>query len=142
MVGVVGERMRRRDVWRTDLRDRRRASDGLAGRRHHVGGTSHGGILACRSGSSGSEVLSLVAATRVGVVVNARVASKFVGTAEALGAAGELTSMRLLTGMGSNMTSLMFQAVESPVAKRTFIRTRQILTDLLIGGTSTLHERR
>jgi len=134
--------MRRRNVRRADLRDGRRASNGLAGRRHHVGSTSHGRILASGGGGSSSEVLSLVAATRVGVVVNARVASKFVGATEALCAAGELAGMRLLTGMGANMTSLMLQAVESPVAKRTFIGTRQILTDLLIGGASTLHERR
>jgi hypothetical protein len=66
-------------------------------------------------------MLSLVAATRVGVVVNARMASEFVGTAEALSATGELAGMRLLAGVCPNVTSLMFQTVESTVAKRTFV---------------------
>lgn len=134
--------MRRRDVWGSHLGYGRRASDGLAGRGHHVGSASHGGILTGSSGGGRCEVLSLVAAARVGVVVDARMASEFVGTAEAFSATRELAGMRLLASVRPNMTSLVLQAVESPVAKRTFVGTGQILTDLLVGRTSTLHERR
>lgn len=142
MVRIV-ESVRRRVVRGADLRDGRRAGDGLAGRGHHVD-ISHGGILtsSASSSGSGSQLLRLVAAARVGVVVNARVASELVGTTEALRAAGELASVRLFASVRPNVTSLVLQTVEGTVAKRTFVGPREILTDLLVGRTSTLHERR
>jgi hypothetical protein len=87
-------------------------------------------------------MLGLVASTGVGVVVNARVTSQLVGAAEALCAARELAGMGLFTGVRPNVTSLVLEAVECTVAKRTLVRPGKILTDLLIGGARTLHERR
>lgn len=142
MVGIVGERVRRRDIRRTNLRNGCRASNRLAGRRHHVGRVDHAGILAGRRRGRSSQVLGLVAATGVRVVVNARMTSQLVRAAEALGTTGELAGMGLFTGVRPDVTSLVLQAVESPVAKRTLVRPGEILADLLVGGASTLHERR
>jgi hypothetical protein len=142
VVGIVGERVRRRNIRRANLGNGRRSSNRLARRRHHVGRINHGGILASSRSRSRSEVLGLVASAGIGIVVNARVTSQLIGAAEALSAARELAGMGLFAGMGPNVTCLMFQAVESPVAKRTFVGPGKILTDLLVGGTSTLHKRR
>jgi hypothetical protein len=121
LIGIVGERVRGRHIWGANLGNWRGTSDRLAGRGHHVGGIDHSSILTSSSGRGRREVLSLVAATRVGIIVNARMASEFVGTAEALRTTGELAGMRLLAGVRPDMTSLMLQAVEGPVAERTFI---------------------
>lgn len=144
VVGIVGEGVRRRNIRRADLGDRRRASDGLAGRGHDVGGVGHGSVLTSGGGGSGSssQVLGLVAAARVGVVVDSRVARELVRTAEALRAAGELASVRLLARVRPNVTSLVLETVEGTVAERTFVGPGEVLADLLVGRTSTLHERR
>jgi hypothetical protein len=68
--------------------------------------------------------------------------SQLVGTAESLGAPGKLAGVRLLTGVRANVPSLVLQTVEGPIAKRTLVRARQILANLLVGGARTLHERR
>jgi hypothetical protein len=49
----------------------------------------------------------LVTTTRVRVVVYPRVTSEFVRSAEALRAAWELASVRLLAGVGADVTSLV-----------------------------------
>jgi hypothetical protein len=87
-------------------------------------------------------VLGLVTAARVGVVVDARVTSKFIRAREALCAARELAGVGLLAGVRPDVSCLVLQAVESTVAERALIRPGQILTDLLGRRTSTLHERR
>lgn len=141
LVGVVGEGVRRRHVRRANLGNGSRAGDGLAWRGHHVGGVDHAGVLAGGSGGGG-EVLGLVAAAGIGVIVNARVPSEFIGTAESLGAAGELAGVRLLAGVSSNVPRLVLQTVECTVAERTLVGPGQILAHLLGRRTSTLHERR
>lgn len=57
--------------------------------------------------------------------------SQLVGSAEAFSAARKGASMWLLSGMGSNMSGLMFQAVEGFVAQRTFVRSREILSSIV-----------
>lgn len=137
--------MGRRNVGRTDLRDRGRPGDGLTGRRHH--GTSivdDGMVVVLPRGSGGScsgQMLRLVAASRVGVVVDSRVPCKLVGATETLRTARELAGVRLLAGMRSDMPGLMLQTVKSAVTERALVRSRQILTHLLGGRTSTLHQR-
>lgn len=141
LVGVVGERVGRRHVRRADLGNGSRAGDGLAWWGHHVSRVDHAVVLA-GGGSGSGEVLGLVTAAGIGVVMNARVPSEFVRTAESLGAAGELAGVRLLAGVGANMPRLVLQTVECTVAEGAFVRPGQILAHLLGRGTSTLHERR
>lgn len=54
-------------------------------------------------------------------------AGELVGPRKALGAAGELAGMRLLSGVGSDMSCLMLEAVEGLVAERTLVGAGQIL---------------
>ena len=138
--------MGRRNVRGADLRDRCRPGDRLAGRRHHRTCIVHDGMAIilppCSSGRSSCKMLRLIAAPRVGVVVNSRVTSQLIRAAEALGATGELASVRLLTGMGSNVTGLVFQTVEGTVTERTLVWSRQVLANFFGRRTGTLHQGR
>lgn len=58
----------------------------------------------------------LVSATRVGVVVNARVSGQFVGPAESFRTAGKLTGMRFLASVRSDVARLMLEPVKRLVA--------------------------
>lgn len=98
-------------------------------------------VVAGGGGGGSSQMLSLVAASGVGVVVDSRVAGQLIGATEAFGAAGELAGMRLLAGMGTDMASLVFQTMEGPITQRALVGTRQILADFL-GGRTTLHQGR
>ena len=86
----------------------------------------------CSGCSSCSSVLILVSSSRVWVVVDARVTRQFIGTTETLRAARELTCMRLLTSMRSDVSRLMFESMECLVAQGTLVRSRQILTTLIL----------
>ncbi len=55
---------------------------------------------------------SLVAPTRVGVVVDSRVTGELVGSGELLAAAGELAGVRLLVGVRADVPGLVLEAVE------------------------------
>lgn len=138
--------MGRRNVRGANLRDRCRPGDRLAGRRHHRTCIVHDGMAIilppCSSGRSSCKMLRLIAAPRVGVVVNSRVTSQLIRAAEALGATGELASVRLLTGMGSNVTGLVFQTVEGTVTERTLVWSRQVLANFFGRRTGTLHQGR
>ena len=68
----------------------------------------------------------LVAATRVGIVVDARVTRQFVRSAEALGAARELAGVRLFASVRPDVAGLVLEAVEGLVAQRTLVRTWQV----------------
>lgn len=85
-------------------------------------------------GGGGSSSMLLVAPTRVGVVVYSRVTSEFVGSAEALGASGELAGVGLLASVGTDVSGLMLEAVEGLVAERTLVRARKIRTVVLVLG--------
>jgi len=83
--------------------------------------------------SSGGGML-LVTASRVGVVVDARVTGQLVRAAEALCAAWELAGVRLLAGVSADVTSLVLEAVEGLVAQRTLVRARQVRAHVLLRG--------
>jgi len=137
--GVAGEGVRGRDIRGCDLRDRGGSRDRLAGRRHHRVGHA---VLAGRGRRGRRDVLRLVAPPRVGVVVDSRVAGQLVRTAEALGAAGILAGVRLLTGVGADVPRLVLQAVEGSVAEGALVRPGEVLAHLLRRGTRALHEGR
>lgn len=106
----------------------------------HDSSLSGGG--GCGSCSGGGGML-LVATSRVGVVVDARMAGQLIGTAEALCAARELAGVRLLASVSADVTSLVLEAVEGLVAQRTLVRTRQVRAHILLGrGLSSLLLRR
>jgi hypothetical protein len=98
---------------------------------HHAGGY----------GSDGGRML-LVAPAGVGVVVDPRMPSEFVGSAEALRASREGTSMRLLASVGADMASLVFQAMEGLLTERTFVRAREISRGPLVVLLGVLKKRR
>jgi hypothetical protein len=66
-------------------------------------------------------VLLAFASSRVWIVVDPRVSSELVGSAEALRAARELAGVRLLTGMGADVPGLVFQAVKGLLADGTLV---------------------
>lgn len=91
----------------------------------------HAGLHCCGRGLRRNTML-LVPATRVGVAVDARVARQLVGSAETLGAARELTGVRLLARVGANVSRLMLQTVEGLVAQRALVGSRQIRAVLVL----------
>ena len=96
-----------------------------------------GGSSCCSCGGGGG--MLLVAASRVGVVVDARVTSELVRTAEALCAARELAGVRLLASVSADVTGLVLEAVEGLVAQRTLVRARQVRAHVLLRrGLSSL----
>jgi hypothetical protein len=114
-------RMRWRHVWRGDVGVRRRAGDG-PGRGHAADAAVHAaadGFLSDVDG--GCMVLLAFATSRVRVVVDPRVSSELVGSAEALGAAWELAGVRLLAGMGADVPGLVLQAVKGLLADGTLV---------------------
>jgi len=54
------------------------------------------------------------------------VAGELIGSAEALGAALELASVRLLTSVGADVSGLVLEAVESLIAQGTLVGTWQV----------------
>lgn len=72
-------------------------------------------------------LLAFVAPSRVGVVVNPRVSSQLVRAGELLAASGELASVRLLSGVSANVSSLMLQAVECLLAERALVRSGKLI---------------
>lgn len=148
----AGVRMRRRHVGRGELRggSRVRQAVHLGRRGHHVVHLLHDLVLSLvhdsglSGGGSGSSCSSgggmlLVTASRVGVVVDARVTGQLVRAAEALCAARELAGVRLLASVSADVTGLMLEAVEGLVAQRTLVGTRQVRAHVLLGsGLSVL----
>ena len=137
--------MRRRDVGRAHGRGGSRA-DGLGRRRSHQALAMHVRREALVHGMLMREVLlllvmllllgSLVASTRVGVVVNSRVTGELVGSGELLAAARELAGMRLLTSVSANVSRLVLKTVEGLVAERALVRPRELAGSAL-GGLGT-----
>ena len=56
-----------------------------------------------------------------------RVASQLIGSAETFAAARELACVRLLSGVCSNVSCLMFESVEGSVAQRALVGAREVL---------------
>jgi hypothetical protein len=79
---------------------------------------------------------SLVASTRVRVVVNSRVTGELVGSGELLAAARELAGVRLLAGVSADMSRLVLKTVEGLVAERALVRAREFARGAL-GGLGT-----
>lgn len=71
-------------------------------------------------------VLALVTPARVGVVVDSRVAGEFIRARELLAAAGKLACVRLLAGVGADVSRLVLKAVEGLIAERALVRTRKL----------------
>lgn len=71
-------------------------------------------------------LLAFVTPARIGVVVYPGVSGQFIGARKLLAAARELASMGLLSGMGSDVSSLVLQAMESLLAERAFVWTRKL----------------
>ena len=80
--------------------------------------TGHGGGLMC----------SLVAPSRVGIIVYPRVSSQLIGPAEAFGAAGERAYVWFLPRVGSYVSRLMFEAVKGLFAEGAFVGSGQVLS--------------
>lgn len=87
----------------------------------------HGCCSRCRCGD-----MLLVPSPRVGVVVYARMSSKLVRTAEALGASWKLAAMRLFSCMSANVSRLMLETMESLVAQRALVRTWEVRAILIV----------
>jgi hypothetical protein len=68
-----------------------------------------------------------------------RVPGQLVGSGEALGAALELAGVRLLAGMGSNVSGLVLEAVEGLVAERALVGTGEIWSLLAVVSLTTDH---
>ena len=146
VTGIVGVGVGRRNVRGANLRDRCRPGDRLTGRWHHRACIVHDCMAIvlppCSSCGRCCKMLRLIAAPRVGVVVNPRVTSQLIRAAKALGASGELASVWLLAGMGTDVTSLVFQTVEGTVTERTLVWARQVLANFFGRRTGTLHQGR
>lgn len=72
-------------------------------------------------------LLALVASPGVGVAVYPRVPGQLVRARELLAAARELAGMRLLAGVGADVSSLVLQAVEGLVAERALVGTGKLV---------------
>lgn len=75
-------------------------------------------------------LLSLVASSRIRVVVNARVAGEFIRARKLLAATRELACMGLLACVSADVTSLVLETVEGLIAKRALVRSRQLIGSL------------
>lgn len=71
-------------------------------------------------------LLALVAASRVGVVMDSRVAGQLIRARELLTAARKLAGVRLLASVSADVSSLVLEAVEGLVAQRALVRARQL----------------
>ena len=85
-------------------------------------------ILKTGECSGGSHLVRLLISAGVGVVVYTRVASQLVRSTEALATSWELTGVRLLAGMRTDMSGLMLEAMKRSVAKRTLVGPRKVLS--------------
>lgn len=134
-VGVVtsmhGETMRRGHIGRA--RGGCRGGSwhaGLVRRRQHLCLGSKvwvGTILKAGEGGGGGDLMGFLIPTGIGIVMDARVSGQLVGAAEALAASRELTGMRLLSGVSTDMPGLMFETVKGSIAKGAFVGTRKVL---------------
>lgn len=128
--GKRGKRVRRRDVGRVQSGSGSRTNRLGSGRGGHQALGVHvvrqtmvdGVLLVMLLGL----LLALVTTARVGVVVDSRVPGELVGAGELLGAAGELACVRLLAGVGADMSGLVLEAVEGLVAEGALVRARQL----------------
>lgn len=82
--------------------------------------------LHCGGGCCRCCHMLLIAASRVGIVVDTRVPRELVRSAEALRAAWELASVRLLARVRADMSRLVLQTVEGLVAQGTLVRSWQV----------------
>lgn len=146
--------MRRRDVWRGDLRTRRRTSHVLWWWWHHcwVHARIHlrieAGIhrllklllhcvlikasLSCSNSSGSGSCMLLVASSGVWVVVDARVSRQLVRPAEAFGAARKLARVWLFTRVRANVSCLVLETVKGLVAQGTLVWTWQIRSVVIL----------
>jgi hypothetical protein len=91
-------------------------------------------ILEASEGGGGGDLMGFLVSARVGIVMDARVSSQLVGSTEALTTTRKCAGMRLLSCMSANMSGLVFQPMESPVAQRTLVGTREVLPLVGVGG--------
>lgn len=75
-------------------------------------------------------MLTLVATTRVGVVVDSRVSGQFIGARKLFAATRELAGVWLLTRVSADMSCLVFEAMECLVTERTFVRAGKLICRL------------
>jgi hypothetical protein len=84
-------------------------------------------ILKAGEGGGGSDLVGFLIPPGIGIVMNARMPSQFVGSAKALAASWELAGMRLLSSMSTNVPGLMFEAMKGSIAQGAFVRSRKVL---------------
>lgn len=75
-------------------------------------------------------MLTLVATTRVGVVVDSRVSGEFIGARKLFATTRELAGVWLLARVSADMSCLVFKAVECLITERTFVRARKLICRL------------
>lgn len=85
-----------------------------------------------RRGCLRDSAVLLMTTSRIWVIVYSRVTSQLVRATEAFRTAWKLASMRFLSSMCPDMACLMFKAMESLVAERTFIWTRKVGTVVVL----------
>lgn len=122
--------MGRRDIGRGQSRSGRRADRlGSRRRRHHAIRMHvwHVRMLLVLLNMLLNVLLSRFASPGVRVVVNAGMASELIRARELLAAARELAGMRLLASVSADVTSLVLETVESLVAERTLVGSRQLV---------------
>jgi hypothetical protein len=120
--------MRRRDVWRSQLRARGGPGNGLW-RRHHLSvQEAVTGVLVAGVTTAGEHLAT--SSSRVRVVVYPRVPCQLVGAAEALRASGIGAGVWLLAGVGPDMAGLMLQSVEGLLANGALVRPGHVLARL------------
>lgn len=91
----------------------------------HGSAVVHATLDGSGGGMCSSDML-FVAAPRVGVAVDARVAGQLVGAAEAFGASRELTAMWLLARVGADVARLVLETVKGLVAERALVGTGEV----------------
>ena len=79
-----------------------------------------------------------ISSLRVGIVVYPRVTSQLVGARELLAASGELTGVRLLAGVGSDVPGLVLETVEGLVAHGALVGSGELSRS--IGGLATVRD--
>ena len=129
--GRLRKRIRRRDVWRCEFRVRCRSRYDPG----HVlqilirlrdGARSRGSSSSGSSGGGGCCVVP-VRSARVWVTVYARMSSQLIGATEAFRAARKLAGVRFLASVSPNVPRLVLEPMESLVAERTLVGTRQLV---------------
>lgn len=79
--------------------------------------------------------MGFVAPSRVGVVVYPRMPRQLIGPTEAFRTPWKLAAVWLFARMCSDVSCLMFQAVECLIAQRALVWARQVLS-LIVGQSS------